>query len=72
MHDPTQPTDMLGKAGETRAPARGAAFWTRRPRLIISTLVMIGSYVLMPRWVPVETHLVIAFDAGAIVYLAAI
>ena len=72
MHDPAQPTDMLGKAGETRAPARRAAFWKRRPRLIISTLVMIGSYVLMPRWVPVETHLVIAFDAGAIVYLAAI
>jgi hypothetical protein len=54
-------------AGETRAPVPRAAFWKRRPRLIISTFVMISSYVLMPRWVPVETQLVIAFDAGAIV-----
>jgi uncharacterized membrane protein len=72
MHDPAQSTNKTGKAGETRSPVPHAAFWKRRPRLIISTFVMLGFYFLMPRWVPVETHLVIAFDAGAIVFLAAV
>jgi uncharacterized membrane protein len=72
MHDPAASADKNGDAAAPRPPARHAPFWKRRPRLIIATFVMIGSYFLMPRWVPVETHLVIAFDAGAIFFLAAI
>src|SRR5581483_1467031 len=71
MRDPTVPADRTGEAAESRPPARHAPFWKRRPRLIIATLVMIGSYFLVPRWVPVETHLLIAFDTGAVVFLAA-
>jgi uncharacterized membrane protein len=72
MGDPSPPADETDKISAVRIPARRAPFWKRRPRLIIATFVMVGSYFLMPRWIPVQTHLLVAFDAGAIVFLAAI
>ena len=49
-----------------------APFWKRHPRLIIATIVSIACYLLMPSWVLPGTHFLVAFDVGAIVYLAAI
>src|SRR3954451_16120766 len=49
-----------------------APFWKRHPRLIIAAAVSIACYVAMWRWVPVGTDFLIAFDLGAIVYLASI
>jgi len=72
MRDPSGPTDQSGKVADARPSMPHAPFWKRRPRLIIATIVSITSYLVMPRWVPVETHLLIAFDAGAIVFLVAI
>ena len=73
MNDPAAPIDKTEPTSPARIPAPRAPFWKRRPRLIIATWVMIGAYFLMPpHWVPVQTHLVIAFDAGAVVFLAAI
>jgi uncharacterized membrane protein len=72
MRDPTVPADQSGKVADPRPPTRHAPFWKRRPRLIIATVVAVAAYFLMPRWVPVEQHLLIAFDAGAIIFLAAI
>jgi uncharacterized membrane protein len=72
MTDPAPPTGQPEKTGEAPPPAPKAPFWKRRPRLIIASLVSIVSYWLMPRWIPVETHLVIAFDVGAVVFLGAI
>jgi uncharacterized membrane protein len=72
MRDPTVPADQSGKVADARPPTPHAPFWKRRPRLIIATIVSVACYFLMPRWVPVEQHLLIAFDAGAIIFLAAI
>jgi uncharacterized membrane protein len=61
--DPT-PTDIPNT--RLRAP-----LWKRRPRLTAGTTLAVVVFLLLPSWVRVESRLLIAFDAGAFIFLGA-
>jgi uncharacterized membrane protein len=45
---------------------------TRRPRLLVSSIVLVATALLLPGWLPAERRWLIAFDVAATAYIAAI